>query len=364
MSILSTRLLTVSFWDLDTKAKSLEIIFKTDNLDKMIRHMYTAKFITVVCTSLMALTPLAHAQNETANRVPSSLVQITPQPLYYSPYAFVVDKKARTLTVWHQDGGILSAVASFPADMGRNMGDKKSTGDHKTPNGIYFLQQRLEGPSLDFNLYGKLAFTTDYPNFFDRIDKKTGSGIWLHAVPDSVALTRGSRGCVVVRNEVIGNLAQYVKLGKTPIIIQDEVELLDSTKAKEASQKLSNLVEQWRTAWETKSIDSYINFYGSGFSAMRMNRDQWKTYKTNLNSQYKTLQVRLSRPVIYAYKDRAVVRFLQSYTSDQHSDFGEKTLFLAREGSDFKIIGEEWQSDNSQLAQEEFNAQTTSVSMK
>lgn len=304
----------------------------------------------------------AYAQSETANRVPSSLVQVSPHPLYYSPYAFVVDKKSRTLTVWHQDGGNLSAVASFPTDMGANEGEKKSAGDKRTPSGIYFLQNKLEGPGLDFSLYGKRAFTTDYPNFFDRLDHKTGSGIWLHAVPDTVPLTRGSRGCVVVRNEVIMNLGQYVKLGKTPLIIQDEVELLDSEKAKRSSEQLSGLVEKWRTAWETKDIDSYISFYASNFKAMKMNRDQYKSYKANLNSQYKTLQVKFSRPVIYAYKDRAVARFLQSYTSDQHSDFGEKVLYLVKEGADYKIIGEEWQADNSQLAQEEFTADTTKVS--
>ena len=301
-------------------------------------------------------------QNETANRVPSSLVQISPHPLYYSPYAFVVDKKARTLTVWHQDGGNLTSVASFPADLGKFEGEKKSAGDRRTPNGVYFLQQKLEGASLNFNLYGKRAFTTDYPNFFDRIDGKTGNGIWLHAVPDTVALTRGSRGCVVVRNEVIMDLTQYVKLGKTPIIIQDEVELLDSAAAKESSSQLSNLVEKWRSSWEAKDIESYIGFYGSAFRSMKMNRDQWKTYKNNLNASYKTLQVKFSRPVIYAYKNRAVVRFLQSYTSDQHSDFGEKVLYLAKEGDEYKIIGEEWQADNSQLAQEEFSADATKVS--
>ncbi len=331
------------------------------------RMILFGKTLNLVCTSvilLLSIPTLAEnsAQNETANRVPSSLVQISPHPLYYSPYAFVVDKKARTLTVWHQDGGKLTSVASFPADLGKREGEKKSEGDHKTPNGVYFLQQKLEGASLDFKLFGKRAFTTDYPNFFDRIDRKTGSGIWLHAVPDTVPLTRGSRGCVVVRNEVIEGLSQYVKLGKTPIIIQDEVELLDSTQAKESSAQLSSLVEKWRASWEEKDIESYIGFYGSDFRAMRMNRDQWKTYKNNLNSSYKTLQVKFSRPVIYAYKNRAVVRFLQSYTSDQHSDFGEKVLYLAKENDQYKIIGEEWQADNSQLAQEEFNTDSTKVS--
>lgn len=303
------------------------------------------------------------SQNDSkTNRVPSSLVQIPQRALYYSPYAFVVDKKSRTLTVWQQNGDDLTAVASFPADLGKREGEKKAEGDHRTPNGIYFLQQKLEGASLDFKLFGKRAFTTDYPNFFDRIDRKTGSGIWLHAVPDSVPLTRGSRGCVVVRNEVIENLSQYVKLGKTPIIIQDEVELLDSEQAKQASVQLSNLVEKWRGAWEAKDIESYISYYGSDFKAMGMNREKWKSYKNNLNAQYKTLQVKFSRPVIYAYKNRAVARFLQAYTSDQHSDFGEKVLYLAKEGDDYKIIGEEWAAEKSQLANEEFNADATKVS--
>ena len=325
--------------------------------------MTRSKFALLIFTLLTALSSSSHAQNETASRIPSSLVQITPQPLYYSPYAFVVDKKARTLTVWHQEGSNLTSVASFPADMGKQEGDKKTSGDHRTPNGIYFLQSKLEGTGLDFKQYGKRAFTTDYPNYFDRRDGKTGAGIWLHAVPDTVSLTRGSRGCVVVRNEVIESLGQYVKLGKTPIIIQDEVELLDSEAAKASSQQLSNLVESWRAAWETKNLDAYIGFYGEGFRSNKMNRDQWKTYKGNLNSQYQTLVVKFSRPVIYAYQNRAVVRFLQSYTSDQHSDFGEKLLYLAKENGEYKIVGEEWGADSSQLAQEEFAAQATAVSV-
>lgn len=319
--------------------------------------------LNFICAALASLAcSNAFSQSDTAVRVPSSLVQVSPHPLYYSPYAFVVDKKARTLTVWHQDGDLLTSVASFPADLGKFEGEKKNQGDKKTPNGIYFLQKQLEGPGLNFNMYGKRAFTTDYPNFFDRLDHKTGNGIWLHAVPDTVPLTRGSSGCVVVRNEVILNISQYVKLGKTPIIIQDEVELLDSEKAKNANAQLTGLVEKWRTAWEAKDIESYISFYGANFHSMKMNRDQYKKYKANLNETYKTLQVKFSRPVIYAYKDRAVVRFLQSYTSDQHSDFGEKVLYLSKEGDDYKIIGEDWQADSSQLAQEEFTADTTKVS--
>jgi murein L,D-transpeptidase YafK len=328
-------------------------------------------FVGLIISALpfasMAADTAATSQKEAAaaaiERLPASLVQMPELANYYSPYAFVVDKKSRTLTVWQQDKSGTHKVASFPADLGRNEGDKKNQGDRKTPSGIYFLEERFEGANLNFSLYGKRAFTTSYPNFFDRREGKTGSGIWLHAVPDNVALTRGSRGCVVVRNDVIMDLTQYIKLHKTPIIIQDEVQMEDPVQAHQTTLQMSQMVETWRQAWEKRDIESYISFYSDDFEAMKMNRDQWKSYKAHLNETYKALTVKLSRPVIYAYKNHAVARFLQAYTSDQHADFGEKVLYLSRkDGGPFKITGEEWAADDSTLARAELDASASTVS--
>jgi murein L,D-transpeptidase YafK len=291
-----------------------------------------------------------------SDTVPSSILQIPVSSNFYSPYAFVVDKKARTLNVWQQTETGLKQVAQFPADMGKNSGEKRSRGDAKTPEGIYFLLERREGASLDFNLYGKRAFTTDYPNFFDRIDGKTGDGIWLHAVPDHVALTRGSKGCVVVRNNVILDISQYVKLGKTPILIQDHIDLLPAKEANQATVEVSQWLESWRAAWEAKNTDQYIEHYANEFRSMNMNKKQWRAYKDRLNKQYKSIAVHLSRPEIFADRDRAVVRFLQEYTSALHSDIGEKTLFLKKTAAGYRIMGEIWSEESSQLARQEIEA--------
>lgn len=294
-----------------------------------------------------------------ADKVPAALVSLGAGSSYYSSHAFVVDKKARTITVWMQDAGGYRQVAQHPADLGKNDGDKKSQGDHRTPEGAYFLLERLEGPSLDFSQYGKRAFTTDYPNFFDRRDGKTGNGIWLHAVPDQTPLTRGSRGCVVVRNDVILDLTQYVRLNKTPILIEKEIEMVPVTTLKKEAEELAQTVEAWRAAWGTKDLERYISFYGPDFKAMNMNREQWKRYKAGLNEKYQQLNIKLSRPVILRYKDRIVARFLQEYQSDQHADFGEKILFLRQTAEGLKIIGEEWREDSSQLARDELKLGTT-----
>jgi hypothetical protein len=81
-----------------------------------------------------------------------------------------------------------------------------------------------------------------------------------------------------------------------------------------------------------------------------------------LNERYKSIAVKISKPLIFAYKGRAVVRFLQEYTSDQHTDFGEKVLYLHKGTKGYQIVGETWALESSQLAKQEIEAATTAVS--
>src|SRR5690606_35402957 len=124
-------------------------------------------------------------------------MQLGYQSNYCSPHVFIVDKKERVLSIWEETAMGLQRIAAYPTDIGKNVKDKQILGDKATPEGIYFMLEKYEANSLDYQTYGSRAFTLDYPNFFDRMEKKTGSGIWLHAVPDTVSLRRGSRGCVI-----------------------------------------------------------------------------------------------------------------------------------------------------------------------
>lgn len=275
--------------------------------------------------------------------IPEPLVQLG-QGKFFSNHAFLMDKANRTLTIWKRDGDEIKLVTAVAADFGRNNGDKISSGDHKTPEGIYFFQEMKEGKTLDFDLYGVRAFTLDYPNFFDGLEKKSGSGIWLHAIPNSKSLMRGSRGCVVVRNDVIKTISQYVALKRTPMLIQDNVKYVTVAEAQKLRQTWQTWLENWRKQWEGKNLDSYIEFYSDSFSALGMDRDKWRQYKKELNEKYDFIKVELTEPLVLHHNDELVVRFLQNYQSDKKSDFGEKTLYLRRKASDFKIIGEEWKA--------------------
>lgn len=317
-------------------------------------------FCLFASTSSQAETTAAAPAKSTAPGVPAGLpahlVSVPTTGGYYLPYIFVVDKSARSLEIWKSDIGPDSKrrfvrFAAYPADLGRSTGAKLSEGDHKTPEGVYFLQTRLEGPTLDFKLYGSRAYTTDYPNHFDNLDGKSGSGIWLHAVPDDVPLTRGSRGCVVVRNDIVKTLDSYIRLGRTPIVISEKIETRSISDMEASQAKLEKWLESWRYTWENKSLDEYMKFYDGDFKAMKMNKAQWRDYKERLSKQYTMISVQISQPLALEHRGRAIVRFVQKYSSNQISDLGEKTLHLIQRGGEWKILAETWKADDSPDAQ-------------
>jgi murein L,D-transpeptidase YafK len=276
-------------------------------------------------------------------QIPANLI-VGDDGKVFSPYALVVDKATKTLTVWAQKDGKINFVAAYPTDIGRFTGDKSKNGDFRTPEGVYFFQEKLEGAKLDFDLYGTLAFTTDYPNFFDRLDGKTGNGIWLHSIPETKTLNRGSRGCVVVRNNVIKELSRYINLRTTPIIVEDKVQFVPTDETKRVRESVLAWLEGWRSSWEGKKIDDYIKMYDESFKAQGMDREKWKSHKKFLSSKYEFIQIKLEDPTVLKHRDRYIVRVVQKYTSDMINDVGEKTLYLKADSPNhWVIVGEHFE---------------------
>lgn len=273
---------------------------------------------------------------------PSGLVSLsTNEP--FSPYTFVVDKSKRVLRVYEWKGDFPELINEYPADFGKATGDKMKENDHRTPVGIYFLQKEMTQPEIPFDKYGNLAFTMDYPNIFDQREAKTGHGIWLHAVPDKVPLTRGSRGCVVVRNSVIKSLKNIIKLEQTPVLIFDNVQYLSKEKYQEQRKLFLGEFEKWRNAWEKQDIDTYIKYYADSFRNEEMNYKQWYNHKKKLKNLYSYIKVELSEPLILVNKNMVVIRTLQKYESNLHKDFGEKTIHARYSPENgFQIIREAW----------------------
>jgi murein L,D-transpeptidase YafK len=305
----------------------------------------------LVAISAIVPVALGHAETQPAQAAnpltaevlyPEGLIAISPRP-EFSKNIFLVDQTRRILRVYQYENGLPRLIQEFPSDLGKRAGEKRRENDHRTPVGIYFLQQKKTQPEIPFSLYGTQAFTTDYPNIFDRRDAKTGSGIWLHAVPDNVPLTRGSRGCVVVRNNVIKELGQFVHLRQTPLVIFDQMKELSLADYQKQRATFLGFVETWRSAWEKEDIETYMKFYDPTFFNSDMNYDQWFAHKKRLKGIYQYIQVQFSEPLIVRNRDQVVIRMLQLYKSDRHQDFGEKTMHAHySEKNGFRIVREDW----------------------
>ena len=114
--------------------------------------------------------------------------------------------------------------------MALTVGEDLGVGDtfRKTPVGVYVISDQIPRSRLT-DFYGAGAYPLDYPNEWDQTVGRTGHGIWLHGVPSDTynRPPRASDGCVVLANPDIAEVAQYVQVGVTPVIISDRIEWVE-----------------------------------------------------------------------------------------------------------------------------------------
>ncbi len=262
-----------------------------------------------------------------------------------TPTAILVDKKTNNLHVCEYDSGAYKILKTYHATLGQVKGDKLEEGDLKTPEGIYTFRSRRDAPHIQKKL-GAMAFDMNFPNTFDELAGHSGSNIMLHATDEPERLKRSydSLGCVVVKNEEIQEIQPRIRLGLTPILIFDE--LTDEYLKPGQDQALKGFFAAWIKAWEGKDIESYIAHYHSDFKDRGMNRDQWKAFKSGLNSRYSMIEIGPENVMYYRHPKYSMITFTQNYKSKLkaggwgHRSRGTKILYVAEEAGKPKIIAE------------------------
>jgi murein L,D-transpeptidase YafK len=270
-------------------------------------------------------------------KVPASMLYIGEQA---PSYAFLVDKSAQRLHLYRQEADGPKLVKTFVCATGENSGGKKSRGDKRTPEGVYFFTRVIESKNLS-SIYGIRAFPMDYPNLFDRMDSLRGDGIWLHGT-DKALTPYSTNGCIVLDNRDVAELSQYLRLRQTPIIIEEKILYTTLKELNEERERFRAYLAQWKRSWETKQLDEYMSFYSKDFQSKGLNWKSWRDYKYRLIQQYKNIQITIDPPTLLTHNRNVVAAFFQSYRSDRYFNEGTKRLYFTPEGNDWKIIGEEW----------------------
>lgn len=271
--------------------------------------------------------------------VPISLVHIKSKD-----FLLLCEKHSKTLYLYRSEENGFPLIKSYPCIVGSNNVDKKEAGDLATPEGIYFLISFLEGKSLP-EKYGHGAFSLNYPNFLDQKEGKKGSGIWLHGFPDHMERPIFSEGCVVVKDEFLKDLASFIKIGETPLVIVDTIKYQPQENQQRLSQALSHFLEGWKRAWESLDTEKYLSFYSRDFvNSEGMNYQRFKEHKERVNLSKKFIKLQIeNKAILVSQKDGlqiAVVRLNQDYSSDNFKSYTRKILYLNEEQGRWKIIGD------------------------
>jgi hypothetical protein len=162
-------------------------------------------------------------------------------------HAIAVDASRSRLYFFKHAGGRLELMSHHYVSLGRLGVNKLQEGDARTPLGVYFVTGKLSDQRL-IDFYGSGALPLNYPNAFDRLRGRTGSGIWLHGVPrENYARTpRATDGCVVLANEDFSRLMRTVSPAHTPVVIAQRIDWVRPT-ALDAQRKLAqSLLTGWQ----------------------------------------------------------------------------------------------------------------------
>ena len=254
------------------------------------------------------------------------------------------DKQSKTLHLYRSEEGVPSLIKSYSCIVGPNNVDKREAGDLATPEGIYFLTSFMAGEKLP-EKYGSGAFSLNYPNFLDQKEGKKGSGIWLHGYSERLERLPFSEGCVVVKDEILKELAGFIKIGETPLVIVDMIQYRSVEEQRKLFQIFSHFLKDWKTAWESRNTAKYLSFYSRDFvSNDGKNFQKFKEYKYRVNQSKKFIQLQIEQKAfLLSQKDGgqiAIVRMNQDYRSDNFKSYSRKILYLKDRQGKWEIIGE------------------------
>jgi murein L,D-transpeptidase YafK len=255
--------------------------------------------------------------------------------------ALICEKNRSKLTFYKRSSAQQSfeLQKDFDAYTGKIDGDKQREGDLKTPLGVYNLTKKLD--NLD-PFYGPLAYVTSYPNFYDRVRGKNGSGIWIHGLPDNAEREPYTRGCIAIENSDITCMSKKLTLEKSVVIIAEEKQ--EPVTPETYSNILAQLY-QWRYAWLYNHLDDYLGFYAEDFKRHDgMDLRRFKQYKTQVFAYNDEKTIRFNNINIIPYpseeKSLFIIWFDETYQSKRLTFTGEKSLIVRYADGQFQIVVE------------------------
>lgn len=275
---------------------------------------------------------LENAKSPPQDTMPGELLRIPAS----QHYALVVDLSRSRLHVFQNKQSVPEKVADFYITIGKEGGGKEQQGDKKTPIGLYRITGRLAGATLP-GFYGAGALPLDYPNAWDQLHHRTGSGIWLHGTPvDTYSRPpRASDGCVVLTNPDFKVLSQWLEVD-SPVVLTEHIDWIPADEWWRRRERIAKRVDQWLSDWVQHKGMGVLRHYSAHYQSGHLDDALWNHLQDG--------DITLKDPGILSYPgvEKMVV---VTWEGMPQSDVGNRGMSVTQfwsfeENSDWKIIFE------------------------
>lgn len=273
--------------------------------------------------------------------VPRNLIQLRRE----QKQVLVVDAKRSRLFLYEHNNGELKFITDYYVSQGKFGINKYKEGDQKTPLGVYYVTSHLAGAKLP-DFYGPGALPINYPNEWDKLNGRSGSGIWLHGVP-SDNFSRpplASDGCIVLTNEDFLRLVASVEIGRTPVVISDEIEFVSKSKSILERNAANKMIDDWRNDLESLNSNRILANYSSKFKTLQgENLNVWLQKQKQVWDGTQTLTIKLKDITHFRYpgKEELIVStFTQEAQYGKTKSSVRKRQYWMKEATKWRIIYE------------------------
>lgn len=290
--------------------------------------------------NLVPLVAFLLFSNTNAQIIPNSLISFN-EP---NSFAIIVDKTHKELKIYNFQKK-WSLVKTYKCTTGKKAGDKNREGDLKTPRGVYFPTQIYNKKYLS-EIYGAGALALSYPNQFDKVQGKSGTGIWIHGTDKE--FPEPTKGCISVSNEDWLEICNFINLGQTPVIIEKTIDYSSEENVKNTKEQIGLFLENWRSSWEKKDLDNFFANYSPEFEVRGEHIVAWKKKHQIAKMMHKEVSIKIDNSKILEADDIFYAVVEATYNSTLENFVAEIELFLKKDRKgNFKILTENFLSKKS-----------------
>lgn len=229
-------------------------------------RLFAIVFMSVPC--------LAVAQSE--ELLPAYLIQL-PQSV---TTVLVAETETSTLHRYGYGENGVDSYDTYYMSIGQRGVGKRRAWDRRTPLGIYFVNERLSTTGLH-ERYGPMAFPLDYPNAWDRVNERSGDGIWIHGV-----IANSDRrppldtdGCIALPNDALMSLEGMLQATITPVIIARHIDWASREDVATVRRELVAALDEWTQSFGSGELHRYLALYADDFEYRGMDRSEWVAYR-------------------------------------------------------------------------------------